>query len=328
MVVASLALVLSAGGPAATAFHGGVLAALLEETGWDARQATLIVGTSAGSSAASMLRGGFSPADEFARLTDGPLSAEGRRFADRVRATVPTDAGDPVYERPGTGNAFRPLGLRMAANGLLPHRFRPGLVVAGLAPRGAQPLTRVGATARAAHQQPWPAEPTWVVAVRVSDGARAVFGRDDLPAVDIGTAVQASSAVPNLYRPARIGRHDFIDGAIHSSTNADLVAPLGFDAVIIVSSMTAVPKKARCIDRDPTRTYFSRVLAREVGGIRAARTPVLVVQPTGADLALRKGDIDDGTVEAIARQAQETARAKLRRPEAVHVRAVLEAAPV
>ena len=51
VVVASLALVLSAGGPAATAFHGGVLAALLEETGWDARHATLIVGTSAGSSA-------------------------------------------------------------------------------------------------------------------------------------------------------------------------------------------------------------------------------------------------------------------------------------
>ena len=51
--VTSLALVLSAGGPIATAFHGGVLAALLEETGWDARHATLIVGTSAGSSAGS-----------------------------------------------------------------------------------------------------------------------------------------------------------------------------------------------------------------------------------------------------------------------------------
>ena len=326
MVVASLALVLSAGGPAATAFHGGVLAALLDETGWDARHATLIVGTSAGSSAAAMLRGGFSPADEFARLTDGPLSAEGQRFADRVRASVPTEPAHPAAgHHTATGNAFRPLGLRMAATGLLPHRFRPGLVVAGIAPRGSRSLTRVAATARAAHEQPWPAEPTWVVAVRVSDGARAVFGRDDLPPTDIGSAVQASSAVPALYRPVRIGRHDYIDGAIHSSTNADLVALLGFDAIIIVSSMTAVPKKARCIERDPTRTYFSRVLAREVAGIRATRTPVLVVQPTAADLALRKGDIDDAAVEAIARQARETAREKLQRSEAKHVRAVLEA---
>jgi NTE family protein len=167
-----------------------------------------------------------------------------------------------------------------------------------------------------------------VVAVRVSDGARAVFGRDDLPPTDIGTAVQASSAVPNVYRPARVGRHDYIDGAIHSSTNADLVAPLGFDAVVIVSSMTAVPAKARCFERDPTRSYFSRLLAREVAAIRAARTPVLVVQPTAADLSLRKGDIDDAAVDAIARQARETARVKLARPEALHVRAVLEATRV
>jgi NTE family protein len=164
-----------------------------------------------------------------------------------------------------------------------------------------------------------------VGAVRATDGARAVFGRDDLPAVDIGTAVQASSAVPNLYRPTRIGRHDFIDGALHSSTNADLVAPLGFDAVIIVSSMTAVPKKARCTERDPTRTYFSRRLAREVAGIRAMRTPVLVVQPTAADLSVRKGVIEDATIEAIAQQARETGRQKLQRSESKHVRAVLEA---
>jgi NTE family protein len=318
--VTSLALVLSAGGPIATAFHGGVLAALLEETGWDARHATLIVGTSAGSSAASMLRGGFSPADEFARLTDGELSPEGRRFRDHVRATVPDE---PLVGR-DTGSGLRPLRVRLAARGLMPHRLRPGLVLAGMAPRGTRSLARVGAAARAPHAQPWPVEPTWIVAVRVADGARAVFGRDDLPPTDIGTAVQASSAVPNLYRPTKIGRHDYIDGALHSSTNADLVAPLGFDAVVIVSSMTAVPSRAGCVRRDPARTYFSRVLAREVAAIRATQTPVLVVQPTADDLALRHGDIDDDMIEAVTRQARESARVKLSRPEAVHVRTVLE----
>jgi NTE family protein len=213
----------------------------------------------------------------------------------------------------------------MAFNGLLPHRFRPGLVVAGMASRGSQSLARTAATARAAHEQPWPEESTWIVAVRVSDGARAVFGRDDLPPTDIGTAVEASSAVPNVYRPVRIGRHEFIDGAIHSSTNAELVAALGFDAVVIVSSMTAVPDEARCTHRDPTRTYFSRTLSREVAAIRATGTPVLVVQPTADDLALRTDDHDDAKISAIARQARVTARAKLARPEAQHARAVLEA---
>ncbi|MEO8695600.1 MAG: patatin-like phospholipase family protein [Acidimicrobiales bacterium] len=321
--MASLALVLSAGGPTATAFHGGALAGLMDETGWDARDATLIVGTSAGSSCAAMLRGGFSPRDEFARLTDDELSAEGQRFADRVRASVPRDS-----EVRGNSNAFRPLGLRMAFNGLLPHRFRPGLVLSGLAPRGSQSLARMAATARAAHEQSWPEESTWVVAARVSDGARAVFGRDDLPPTDIGTAVQASSAVPNVYRPVRIGRHEFVDGAIHSSTNADLVAPLGFDAVVIISSMTAVPREARCTERDPTRTYFSRKLSREVAAIRAHGTPVLVVQPTADDLSLRDGDLDDAAINAIARQARETVRTKLARSEALHARKMLEATPV
>src|SRR6185436_13609529 len=98
-----------------------------------------------------------------------------------------------------------------ALAGLLPHRFRPGLTVAGLAPRGSLSLARTAATARAALEQPWPDEATWVVAVRVADGARAVFGRDDLPPTDIGTAVQASSAVPNVYRPVQIGRHEYVD---------------------------------------------------------------------------------------------------------------------
>jgi NTE family protein len=326
--VPSLALVLSAGGPTATAFHGGVLAALLDTTGWDARDATVIVGTSAGSSCAAMLRGGFSPADEFARLTDSELSDDGQRFADRVRSSVPREAADPARASRGGAIACRPLGVRMALNGLLPHRFRPGLTLAGLAPRGSLSLGRMAATARAALDQPWPDASTWIVAVRVSDGARAVFGRDDLPATDIGTAVQASSAVPNVYQPVRIGRHEFIDGAVHSSTNADLVTHLGLDAVVIVSSMTAVPAEARCTHRDPTRTYLSRTLAREVAAIRSAQTPVLVIQPTADDLALRHGDIDDAAVKDIAQQARETTRRKLARSEATHARAVLEATRV
>jgi NTE family protein len=131
-----------------------------------------------------------------------------------------------------------------------------------------------------------------------------------------------------VYQPVRIGRHEFIDGAVHSSTNADLVAPLGLDAVIVVSSMTAAPRQSRCTERDPTRSYFSRILAHEVGTIRASRTPVLVIQPTAADLALRHGEIDDDTVKAIAEQARETTRAKLARNESQHARAVLEATRV
>lgn len=312
---------LSAGGPTATAFHAGALAALAE-IGFDGRRAEVVVGTSAGSSAAAMLRAGFAPADEYARLTRGELSADGAAFASRVRA-----AGDAVSPTVG-GRGTRPLSLRLAAVGLNPLRPRPGLALAGLTPRGGVGLERMGATSRASHPS-WPERATWLVTVRVNDGARAVFGRDDLPAIDIGTAVQASSAVPGVYRPMRIGSADYLDGAVHSSTNADLLAGLGLDAVVVVSSMTAVPSRSRCTSRDPVRSYMSRKLGQEVQAIRRAGTPVLVIQPTAADMSLRENqhahDHEDSSSK-IATQARETACLKLSRPEARPVRKVLESA--
>src|SRR3712207_3669595 len=73
----SAGLVLSAGGGVARAYHAGTLAALAEATGWDPRGADLIVGTSAGSTAAAYLRAGLSAPDDHARFVGGELSAEG-----------------------------------------------------------------------------------------------------------------------------------------------------------------------------------------------------------------------------------------------------------
>ncbi|MDQ1475357.1 MAG: hypothetical protein QOE62_586, partial [Actinomycetota bacterium] len=47
--VVRIGLVLGAGGAVGHAFHAGVLAGITEATGWDARDAEVIVGTSAGS---------------------------------------------------------------------------------------------------------------------------------------------------------------------------------------------------------------------------------------------------------------------------------------
>ncbi|MCW2679498.1 MAG: Patatin, partial [Frankiales bacterium] len=80
------AVVLGAGGLVGQAFHLGVLVALQEATGFDARQAQTLVGTSAGSLVAAGLAGGLSAADLRAEVLGDPLSAEGRR----IRGTRPT----------------------------------------------------------------------------------------------------------------------------------------------------------------------------------------------------------------------------------------------
>jgi NTE family protein len=169
----------------------------------------------------------------------------------------------------------------------------------------------------------WPADPTWICAVRVRDGKRVVFGRDDVATPDIGTACQASSAVPRVVRPVRIGADEYIDGATHSSTNADLMAPLAFELVVIVSAMTAVPSIAGYAPRAPGLMWYSRVLAREVEAIRATGTPVLVVQPTRADLDTRRGQ---DPFPAIAARAAETVRANLARGDARAAVDILRAA--
>ena len=70
-------LVLGAGGVVGQAFPAGVLAALEHDLRWDPRTADVIVGTSAGSITASLLRGGV-PASELAAWTvRAPLSPDG-----------------------------------------------------------------------------------------------------------------------------------------------------------------------------------------------------------------------------------------------------------
>src|SRR5690349_19155028 len=57
--IVRVGLVLGAGGVVGHAFHAGVLAALEDVAGFDARDADLIVGTSAGSVVGALLRAGF-----------------------------------------------------------------------------------------------------------------------------------------------------------------------------------------------------------------------------------------------------------------------------
>jgi NTE family protein len=186
-------------------------------------------------------------------------------------------------------------------------------VVLRITPRGQWDGSSMGQRVRDLWGNSWPAEPTWICAVRVRDGKRVVFGRDDVVTPDIGSAAHASSAVPRVVRPVRIGNDEYIDGATHSSTNADLTAPLAFELVIIVSAMTAIPSIAGFAPRAPGIMWYSRVLAREVAAIRSTGTRVLVVQPTRADLDARRGS--DPTA-AIAAQAAQSVRANLARREA------------
>lgn len=291
----SVGLVLGAGGVAGDPWHCGVLSRLASATGWDPRGADLIVGTSAGAFTAIGLRAGVSPQDRVARFRGEPVSAE----AAEIYSRVTTDYDEPAVERD-----WRPLSPKMTLNALWPP-WSPDPVRAafGAIPRG----TRSGAASEQRmnelHPDRWTELPTWIVAVRASDGRRIVFGRDDVRG-NIGQAARASSAVPGVYVPAQIGKVEYIDGGVHSSTNADLCAMLGFDLVIVSSAMTGGSGVLARVT-DPMRSWFSNKLRNEVNDLRRHGTAVVVVEPDSGTVRDLSADGDDQRTRAV--RAGETA---------------------
>jgi NTE family protein len=311
--VTSIALVLGAGGVIGGAYHAGTIAAIEEVTGWDARSAGLLVGTSAGASIAASLRTGFSPGDHQRHACDDELSPAGNELAGATQERLRLPDRPPMrWPIPAAPWLAFPAFLSRGS-------IRPGLLVGGLLPRGTIDSSVLGDPVRAITGDRWPAMPTWICATRLRDGKRVVFGRDDVETPDLGRAVEASAAVPGYFRPVKIGSNDYLDGGSWSPTNADLVAGLGFDLVVVVSTMSAVPRvigpRPRSLDL-MTRAMHGRTLAREVKRIRDRGSPVLTIQPTAECIEVMGRDpLAHDRSPDVARQAKQSVTALLARTD-------------
>ncbi|HEY2813608.1 MAG TPA: patatin-like phospholipase family protein [Acidimicrobiales bacterium] len=320
--MASVGLVLGAGGVVGGAYHSGALAALSESAGWDARTAHVIVGTSAGSIAAAALRAGLSGSDQYARSTGAPMSAAGESLVGHL---------SPVLELPTRPPFPRGLPLpaspQLAATALLPPwSARPFAALAGLLPAGKVPTTPIGDRVRMIIDGNWPEQPLWICALRLRDGARVVFGRDDVGELDVGTAVEASSAIPGYLQPVEIDGETYVDGGAHSPSNADVVAGIGLDVVVVISPMSAPWTALRPSPNIGSRALASWVLEREVRAVRAAGTQVLILQPTAEDLEVMGTNAMNPAVRtSVAKQARTTTLQRLTHPAAADLVARLAA---
>ena len=228
----SVGLVFSGGGAAAEAWHAGVVRALHAATGWDARRAELIVGTSAGAITGLCLRAGIPPSDLYAHRRGEPVSDEGQAIIDRVVTPYREGHSERDWSEQG------PQSPTLTARALWPPwQPRPLHAAVGLLPRGTRTTEALQQRMVELHPEPWPTQPFWVTAVRLSDGERVVFGRDDLQAT-AAEAVRASCAVPVMFEPVTVDGDRYVDGGVHSYTNADLMGPPAFDLVVVSSPMS------------------------------------------------------------------------------------------
>jgi NTE family protein len=75
--------------------------------------------------------------------------------------------------------------------------------------------------------------PLLVTATDVDGRGRVVFGKGHIESVPISQAVAASSCVPVLFRPYRIGDRYYMDGELVRTLSIDLAVEAGADVVVI-----------------------------------------------------------------------------------------------
>jgi NTE family protein len=158
-----------------------------------------------------------------------------------------------------------------------PLAFRPQVAAVTLLPPGQVDISERARGLDEHIGDSWP-HGLRICAVRRTDGARIVFGRNGAPQARLAPAVLASCAIPGYFRPVTIEGTEYVDGGVHSATNADVLRSDGLDLVVIVSSMSAAHGSANGADGLLRRTVHRR-LEREIARLEAAGTTVVSLEP-------------------------------------------------
>lgn len=272
-------LVFGAGGVVGEAFHHGVLKAM-EELRIDPAASDVVVGTSAGSIVAASIR---------RRSAPGPVRPLTMRSGGQSRR----DGALALLRRP-----------RQLVNGLL---LTPEVT------SGRISTEFLSEGLRARHGDRWPEQALWIVAVRRRDGRRVVFGRAGEPPADVASAVAASCAIPAYFAPVDIGGVSYVDGGVHSATNADLLAPCDLDLVVISSPMSVDRNALRPRLDLGFRLLFRRYLAEEVWVLRQHDTRVIRIEPDADVLATMGLNMMNGRrIDEVTEAAYRLALRRLR----------------
>jgi NTE family protein len=128
--------------------------------------------------------------------------------------------------------------------------------------------------------------------------------------------VRASCAIPAYFEPVRIGGARYVDGGVHSTTNADLVAAGRPDLVLVSAPMSAVRGAGRAGLTLPIRQVARLSLGREVVRLRRMGIQVMTFQPTAADVEVMNGNaLDPAKLAPVSARVGETTRRRLARAD-------------
>jgi len=128
--------------------------------------------------------------------------------------------------------------------------------------------------------------PLGIVATDLQTGDGILFRRGD-----VATAVRASSAVPSVFEPVRIGGKDYVDGGLVSPVPVRYAKQMGAEYIIAVD-ISSRPEDAKTTDIFKVLMQTFSIMGKSISQLEMAQAEV-VVRPALPDV---------GSAEFTARQ--------------------------
>jgi NTE family protein len=196
------------------AWMSAVLAGWAQAGGFDARECGEYIGTSAGSIVATSLAAGVEPGSQLGRLP--AQDARGEHAAAGA-------SGGPVDRILRVGGAAAGLVAAPVASVALKAGSPGGALVrrAGLGrvPPGRRSLAGLGRMVDSSGVR-WDGRLS-IAVVELESGRRLMLNGSGAPRATVSQAVQASCAIPGVFRPIELEGRSYVDGGVWSPTNMD-----------------------------------------------------------------------------------------------------------
>lgn len=139
----------------------------------------------------------------------------------------------------------------------------------------------------------------YVIATDLDTGDRVVFGREPWQDVPLSKAIAASSAVPLLYRPVRLGDNELVDGGLRGTASLDLAVEAGAKLIVCINPLVPIDNSNR--EGVPLLGPDGRYISDK--GVQAIGSQILrIVMQSGLDyhikqLRRRHPDVDIIVIE-------------------------------
>lgn len=284
-------LVLGGGGLVGMGYHAGALKAL-EEWGVDLGSSDVIVGTSAGAVMASYIASGWTGEDfyEYAHGRHPESEQDEAAQRDQVRTIfTPLWHNRAERVRRGIGSTFAVVSSRGYWQKATRGRVPTGVLRKAF-PSGLYSTEDTRFRLHADLPEEWPRDGVYICAADLYTGERVAFGSPGAPPATFPEAVRASTSIPGVFPPVRIGDRQYVDGGVVSATSLDLAAEAGCGSILCIAPLgyrkeeMARPADPRLWSSMLVRSLFARTLRREVAAARSAGIDVFVIRPWLTDL--------------------------------------------